>query len=103
MIGRELLNEMRFVSNEIEKIKQWEATLVEIDKQGNTIPVKDPFGPATYVTEEIKKIGEDAAKIKVKYDGMDELKDMLDDKLFSIRGVLSDIKSNTYKGHDRNW
>ena len=33
----------------------------------------------------------------------EELKDMLDDKLFSIRGVLSDIKSNTYKGHDRNW
>ena len=32
----------------------------------------------------------------------EELKDMLDDKLFSIRGVLSDIKSNTYKGHDRN-
>ena len=32
----------------------------------------------------------------------EELRDMLDDKLFSIRGVLSDIKSNTYKGHDRN-
>ena len=32
----------------------------------------------------------------------EELRDMLDDQLFSIRGVLSDIKSNTYKGHDRD-
>lgn len=32
----------------------------------------------------------------------EELRDMLDDKLFSIRGILSDIKSNTYKGYDRD-
>ena len=32
----------------------------------------------------------------------EELRDMLDDKLFSIRGILGDMKSNTYKGYDKD-
>ena len=80
------IKERQFVSEEIEKLKAWEKGIVvmdefnqpKLDKQKNTIPVKDPFGPATYVTEELRDMAKKAAQITVRYDGMDEIQGMLE-------------------------
>jgi len=92
------IKERQFVSEEIEKLKAWEKGIVvmdefnkpKLDKQKNTIPVKDPFGPATYVTEELRDMAKKAAQITVRYDGMDEIQGMLDDHTFETLKLLDE-------------
>ena len=51
---------------------------------------KDPFGPATYVTEEITKMAKKAAQITVRYDGMDVISEMLDDHTYKTIALLDE-------------